>query len=187
MMDNDAHGTLPADDAVRLQRLLPGPIDRVWRFLTEPSLRRQWLADGPFPDEDGAGFELTFRNNELTTADDPPPARYEKMATLAHSRGRLLACEPPHRLVITWDEDENGNGSEVTFDLQPDGDEVLLTLTHQRLPSRDALVSVASGWHTHLAVLRARLLDAAPPPFWRTYSRLESDYGSRIPGSRATD
>lgn len=186
-MDNDAHGTLLADDAVRLQRLLPGPIDRVWRYLTEPALRRQWLADGMFPDEDGAAFELTFRNNELTSTDDPPPARYAEMAKLAHTRGHRIACSPPHRLVITWDEDAHGNGSEVTFELQPDGDEVLLTLTHQRLPSRSALVSVSSGWHTHLGILRARLMETAPAPFWAIFTQLEQDYETRIPTSPPTD
>ncbi|GAB3332397.1 SRPBCC family protein [Marilutibacter aestuarii] len=180
-MDNDAHGTLLGDDAVRLQRLLPGPIERVWRYLTEPALRRQWLADGPFPGDAGEGFELTFRNNSLTRADDPPPARYAGMAELAHTRGHLRACSPPHRLVITWDEDAEGNGSEVSFELEPDGDEVLLTLTHQRLPRRSALVSVSSGWHAHLGVLHARLMDTDPPPFWQTFSRLEQDYEQRIP------
>ena len=43
---------------VRLERLLPGPIERVWAFITESDLRRQWLAAGE--------FELTVGGPELS-------------------------------------------------------------------------------------------------------------------------
>jgi hypothetical protein len=31
--------------AVRFERLLPGPIERVWDYLTKPDLQRTWLAE----------------------------------------------------------------------------------------------------------------------------------------------
>jgi hypothetical protein len=33
------------DQAVRFERLLPGPIERVWDYLTKPDLQRSWLAE----------------------------------------------------------------------------------------------------------------------------------------------
>ena len=39
-------GTVTAPGAVRIQRLLPGPIERVWEYLADGGLRRQWLAAG---------------------------------------------------------------------------------------------------------------------------------------------
>jgi uncharacterized protein YndB with AHSA1/START domain len=105
-MDNNAHGTLLSDDAIRLQRMLPGPIDRVWRYLTESDLRRQWLAEGDFPTGSGDKFALTFRNRELTDNDDAAPEKYARFENLAQTHGRVLDCSPPNRLVITWDEDE---------------------------------------------------------------------------------
>ena len=33
------HGTAVTRDTLRIERLLPGPIERVWRYLTDPALR----------------------------------------------------------------------------------------------------------------------------------------------------
>jgi hypothetical protein len=60
------------------------------------------------------------------------------------------------------------------IELAPRGDEVLL-LTHLRLPSRDELRSVSSGWHTHLGVL-GNGCAASPPPFWPRIEKLEREY-----------
>jgi uncharacterized protein YndB with AHSA1/START domain len=35
-----------AADTVRLERLLPGPLERAWSFLTESDKRARWLAGG---------------------------------------------------------------------------------------------------------------------------------------------
>lgn len=32
----------------RIQRLLPGSVERVWPYLTDEDLRQQWLAEGRF-------------------------------------------------------------------------------------------------------------------------------------------
>jgi uncharacterized protein YndB with AHSA1/START domain len=42
----DTYGALIEPTTVKIQRLLPGPIERVWAYLTESDLRRQWLAAG---------------------------------------------------------------------------------------------------------------------------------------------
>ena len=39
-------GVATTHDTVRLECLLPGPIERVWRYLTESEARGQWLARG---------------------------------------------------------------------------------------------------------------------------------------------
>ena len=62
------YGTVSAPRTVRIQRRLPGPIDRVWAYLTESDLRRQWLAAGDMPPATGGMFELTWRNDELVHA-----------------------------------------------------------------------------------------------------------------------
>ena len=33
-------------DAIRLERLLDAPVDKVWRYLTEAELRSQWFMGG---------------------------------------------------------------------------------------------------------------------------------------------
>lgn len=48
----DLYGVLTEPATLKIQRLLPGPVERIWAYLTESELRRQWLAAGPMePDE----------------------------------------------------------------------------------------------------------------------------------------
>ena len=58
----------------KIQRILPGPIERVWAYLTDSDLRRRWLAAGPMEMKVGAPFELVWRNDELSD----PPARCQQ-------------------------------------------------------------------------------------------------------------
>ncbi|HEY6545488.1 MAG TPA: SRPBCC domain-containing protein, partial [Dokdonella sp.] len=64
--DPGAYADVIAEGSVRIERLLPGPIERVWAWLTDGELRRQWLASGDMRLEAGAPFELVWRNDELS-------------------------------------------------------------------------------------------------------------------------
>ena len=68
----DAYGTLIEPTTLKIQRLLPGPVERIWAYLTDSELRRKWLAAGAMDMKVGAPFELTWRNAELS---DTPGAR----------------------------------------------------------------------------------------------------------------
>jgi Activator of Hsp90 ATPase homolog 1-like protein len=70
----DAYGVLSEPATLTIQRMLPGPIERVWAYLTESDLRRKWLASGEMEMKVGAPFEFVWRNSELT---DPPGKRPE--------------------------------------------------------------------------------------------------------------
>jgi uncharacterized protein YndB with AHSA1/START domain len=54
----DAYGALSEPATLTIQRMLPGPIERVWAYLTESDLRRKWLASGDMEMKVGAPFEL---------------------------------------------------------------------------------------------------------------------------------
>src|SRR5205814_4406784 len=41
-------GTSPEQATVRLERMLPGPIERVWAYLTDSEKRKTWFASGIF-------------------------------------------------------------------------------------------------------------------------------------------
>jgi hypothetical protein len=70
---NDDRAVATAPDTIRIERLLPGPIERVWSYLTQSELRRRWLASGDMDLRPGASFTLTWRNDELTAALRPRP------------------------------------------------------------------------------------------------------------------
>jgi uncharacterized protein YndB with AHSA1/START domain len=169
----DAYGVLTEPTTLKIQRLLPGPIERIWAYLTESELRRQWLAAGRMEMKAGAAFELVWRNDELS---DQPSRRPPGFAAEKRMESRITEFDPPRRLAIAWD----GTG-DVSFELEPKGEEVLLTVIHRRLPDRATLLKVAAGWHTHLDMLVARAKGMAPPPFWESWSRLRGDYEWRIP------
>ncbi len=172
-------GVVTEPRTVRLRRVLPGPIERVWAYLTESDKRATWLASGPMELQVGGRVELHFHHADLS-AEKTPPDRFKKLEAGHSSYGRIIRCDPPHVLSYTWNE-ELEDPSEVTFELTPEGQDVVLVLTHRRLGDRTAMVSVSSGWHTHLGVLIDRLEGREPRPFWSTIVRLEAEYQRRLP------
>lgn len=173
------YGVVTGPGTVRFERVLPGPIERVWAYLTESEQRRTWLAPGPMELRVGGRVELHFRHANLSPHAEPTPARYAQYQDGARIDGHITQYDPPRLLSYTWDEGE-GNASEVTFELTPQGEDVLLVLTHRRLGDRENRISVASGWHTHLGVLIDRLDGRNPSPFWLTHARLEAAYEQRV-------
>lgn len=168
-----------ARDAVRIERLLPGPIERVWSYLTESELRRKWLASGAMDLRVGGAVALHFQHSELSPVVETIPQRYESLRDGHDMKGRVTRCEPPRVLSYTWGE-ESGHDSEVTFDLAPQGDDVLLVVTHRRLATREDMISVAGGWHTHLDVLAHQLHGRTPPGFWTMHAKVEDEYRQRL-------
>ncbi|TDR93836.1 SRPBCC family protein [Enterovirga rhinocerotis] len=170
-----AYGVLTAPATLTIERRLPGPIERIWAYLTESDLRRQWLAAGEMEMRVGAPFEFVWRNDELT---DPPGRRPDESSEEHRMTCRITELDPPRRLVITWGANEAG---EVAFTLVPEGEEVVLTIVHRRVPDRTILLNVSSGWHAHLDVLAARARGETPEPFWDHWSRLRREYETRLP------
>lgn len=169
----DRYGSLTAPDTLHIERLLPGPIDRVWSWLTESDLRRKWLAAGDMPLTKGAEFTLTWRNDDLTT---PPGNRPEGFGAEHSMTSRILDVTPPNHLAFTF-----GSASTVEIALEPRGDKVLLTLTHRRIADRGMVLMVGPGWHAHLDVLQAHLGGPTTEPFWDLWTRLRAEYEVRIP------
>lgn len=164
-----------APDTVRVERLLPASIDRVWNYLVQSDKRAEWLAAGAIEQRVGGVVSHVFRNSELTRNDDPAPARYAKEAGEVSMQGTVTACDPPRLLAYTW-----GADSEVRFDLVAEGQSTRLVVTHQRLGDRTSILRVSAGWHAHLGILADRLAGREPDGFWRTHTRLEAEYDRRF-------
>lgn len=169
----DSYARLIEPATLEIQRIMPGPIERIWAYLTESDLRRQWLASGAMDLLPGSDFELVWRNDELT---DPPGKRPAGMDEEHRMVCRLVEADPPHRLVF-----EFGPHGEVTFTLEPAGGRVLLTLIQRRIPTRKTMLSVSAGWHAHLDLLVARASGVTPKPFWDGREALLAEYDRRLP------
>lgn len=169
----DAYGVLTEPATLTIQRLLPGPVDRIWAYLTNGSLRRQWLAAGEMEMKVGAPFELVWRNAELSSRPSRRPPGFSEEKRMC---SEITEIDPPRKISFTWD----GTG-DVTFELKPQGNQVLLVITHRRAGSRATLLKVSAGWHMHLDTLVARANGREPEPFWEGWSRLQQDYDRRLP------
>lgn len=167
------YGVVDAQSTLTIQRLLPGPIERVWAYLTESDLRRKWLAAGDMQPKAGTPFTFTWRNDELAT---PPSKRPEGFGSEHSMQSEIVEIDPPRKIVFTWA--DTGN---VAIQLEPKGGKVLLTLTHSRLPSRDYMGKVGPGWHAHLDVLAASVAGTEAEPFWDHFVRLRKEYAARLP------
>src|SRR3546814_653703 len=167
------YAAIVAPQTVRLQRRLPGPSERVWDYLADSDLRRQWLAAGDMAGGEGSNFELVWRNDELT---DPPGNKPEGFGGEHRMRSTITAFDPPHRLAFTW-----GDTSNVEIELERAGDDVVLTLVHRGISDHRNLVMIGAGWHMHLDVLVARASTTTPEPFWDGWNRLHGEYERRIP------
>lgn len=169
------YGEIIGPGTLRIERLLPGPIERAWAFLTESEKRGKWLASGPMELRVGGSVELNFLHSSLTPVVEPTPERFKEIEEGCGFTGEILQVEPPRLLAFTW-----GGGSEVTFELAPRDEKVLLTITHRKLDDPEERVDVAAGWHTHLGILEDHVAGQSPRAFWSNWERLEAEYQERL-------
>ena len=90
----NARVTLVEPGTVRLERLLPGPLERVWAYITESDKRAKWLAAGEFDLRVGGKVRLEFDNSQPLLREDgsreiqgpPSSGRSSTASSLASSR-----------------------------------------------------------------------------------------------------
>ena len=120
--------TVDGRPALRFERRLAHPVERVWRAVSEPAeLERWFVATVPWTPRAGESFEA-----------------YGQTA-------RVTACEPPRELAWTWGDES------YRFDLRPDGDGCLLVFTHVFDPRMGPAEQHAAGWRAYLRRLETHL------------------------------
>jgi uncharacterized protein YndB with AHSA1/START domain len=114
--------------ALRFERRLDHPIERVWRAVSEPAeLSRWFVSEVPWLPEAGEEFEA------------------------AGEAGRITALEPPRLLAWTWGVER------YSFELTADGDGCVLVFTHVFNPELGPSWQHAAGWETYFNRLEAHL------------------------------
>jgi uncharacterized protein YndB with AHSA1/START domain len=174
MKINEQHGKFASPAEVRIVRLLPGPIERIWDYLTDPEKRSRWFAGGPMELRPGGKLTLRFRHRDLAPDETPPEDHKHHHDPGVSMDGIITRCEPPRVLAFTFGSDGE---SEATFELTPQGKDVLMVVTHR---ARDGdlpyMADFGAGWHAHLSLLIALLEGAPRPPFWPVHTKLRADY-----------
>ncbi len=159
-----------APDTIRMERLLDAPVETVWRWLTEPGLRGQWFAGGSIDPRVGGEVELIFDHDNLSDDDVPYPPEYAEFKG-AIGRERIVEYDPPRRFAITWDEGKEGT---ALFELFEAGDRTRLILTHSGISGPAPMANFGGGWHSHLAVLEAKLAGRSVRDFWALHGESEA-------------
>ncbi|HVN80822.1 MAG TPA: SRPBCC domain-containing protein [Terriglobia bacterium] len=123
---------------VKVTRLLPATCQQVFEAWTEVESVKQWMCAG---DTVVAHAELDVRvGGRFRVMMRGPNMDYDH-------QGEYLEVVPPNRLVFTWVSlGTHGQSTLVTVELQEQGNQTLLTLTHERLPDREAASKHQNGW-----------------------------------------
>jgi uncharacterized protein YndB with AHSA1/START domain len=133
---------------------------------TTPDKLWQALTDGAFTERYWFGHRVT---SDWKVGS---PYRFAKQGAPT-IEGKVLVVDPPRRLAYSWDscspEAQRERTSRVTFDLEPLGKVIKLTVTHDELDERGVtLRSISGGWPMVVASLKSLLeaghaLDIDPP------------------------
>jgi uncharacterized protein YndB with AHSA1/START domain len=155
-------------DRIEKQVLLRGPLDRVWRAISESQEFGRWFGvriDGPFV----AGTSVTATITATTV--DEEVAELQRPHAGAKATWQIVAVDPPRRLAYRWHpfavEPDVDCDSEPTtlveFTLSPTPDGVLLTIVESgfdAIPAtrRSAAFEANSGgWAKQVELVRKYL------------------------------
>ncbi|MEW2398789.1 SRPBCC family protein [Streptomyces sp. NPDC046862] len=135
-MATELTGTyLTLDDgrpAVRFSRVYDHPVDRVWRFVTDPDELAHW-----FPSR----AEIELRPGGTVTFSGDP--------NMENSTGTVLAVDPPRHLSFDW------GGDELHFDLESLDDKRTRLILTNVLAATDTAARNGAGWEVCLTALDA--------------------------------
>ena len=149
---SDTLTTADGRTALRMERRLAHPPQRVWDAITQPAHLAQW-----FPSEvsvelrPGGAMGFSF------------PGAGEPGMT-----GTVTEAEEPRVFAFTWGEDH------LRWEITPEGEGSLLTLVHT-FGDRFGAASFASGWHLCITALE-QLLDGEKVDVGRDRGELHEAY-----------
>ena len=156
-----------AEDTIRLERLLDGPPETVWRYLTQANLRSQWFMGGTDATPGGEFDLLVDHDNLSDDADVPYPESYAEFKGTTWTE-KVIRFDPPRLLETTFQAGKNGT---VTYELFPEDAKTRLVVTHSGIVSPVGAQDFGSGWNSHLTVLEERLAGRGVRNFWELHAR----------------
>jgi uncharacterized protein YndB with AHSA1/START domain len=158
---------------VEFKRLIPGPIELAWDYLTKQELLKTWFADVAIEPRVGGTVTIRFSDDESCNT--------------TGVRGTVREFREPHVVAFTWfqqrlqpDGSRKGvDEGSVRFELAARGEKVLLTLLHTGLPIHE-LASHSAGWHAFLNNLDSLMSGRGKIDFMAVFNDLHPRYVERV-------
>jgi len=135
--------------------------EKLWQALRDPEFTRQYWYE-TWQDcawQQGASWKLMLPDGRVGDA------------------GEVLEIDPPRRLVVSWrnefiPEMKQEGYSRATFELEPQGDAVKLTVTHEMDRDQSQFIdAISTGWPPILASLKSLLETGQSLEFTRTWPK----------------
>jgi uncharacterized protein YndB with AHSA1/START domain len=132
---------------VRIEDRYNTDIDDLWSALTDPGRLARWYGQIAGDLRPGGQFRLYIESNDLD------------------GTGRVEACEPPRRLLVTTRESDEswrkGRGvppfdAAIEATLTADGDQTMLVIEVRGMPL-DKIAFYGAGWQIHVEHLAAHI------------------------------
>jgi len=131
-----------ADSDIRIKRVYPVDIERVFDAWSDPALMRRWFYVGEW-------WSATVENDLRVGGTYRISMRTDTNQTLV-CHGIYREVVRPRRLAFTWNSHLH-EGSLVTIELRPVAEGTELTLTHSGLPTEELQQAHSRGWTGCLA------------------------------------
>jgi uncharacterized protein YndB with AHSA1/START domain len=158
---------------VEFKRLIPGPIELAWDYLTKNELLKTWFADATIEPRVGGAVVIRFSDDESCNT--------------TGVRGTVLEFRKPNVVAFTWfqqrlqpDGSRKGvDEGKVRFELAERGEKVLLTLHHTGLPIHE-LANHSAGWDALTHNLSLLLAGQNKSDFMANFKELHPRYVARV-------
>jgi len=144
-----------SDDKYVYVIYIAAPAEKIWKGLLEGEFTRQyWRHDNVSDWKPGSKWQH----------------RRSDGSGVVDIVGEVVESKPPRRLVMTWayanDENDKSRHTRVALDLEPVGDMVRLTVTHDEFKAGDMRSRIAMGWPRVLSSLKSLLETGRPLDTW---------------------
>jgi len=121
--------------------------EKVFEAITTPNIARRYWGH-----ENVSDWQLGSKWEHIRANDERP----------VDLVGEVVENDPPRRIVLTWanasQADDREQYSRVAFDIEPSGDMVKLTVTHDQLqPGSGMEKGISKGWPMVLSSMKSFL------------------------------
>jgi uncharacterized protein YndB with AHSA1/START domain len=164
-IDGIIERTADGGSAVKFDRLIDRPVEKIWEALTDPKVLANWIGTVEVELRVGGKYEVHFRESKNVMT------------------GRITQLEPMRLLEYSWLESHIPvPQSLVRWELRPEGSGCRLKLTHS-IPATapwDEVVGYAGGWQDFLEHI-PRASDGAFVPYdHENYKGLDQLYRAKF-------